>query len=77
MKELFSIFPGRLCAGSASLARGLQHIVRVFGWKATETGACDGVLNVSKDAHCSLPDPFCRLPGASCSETLAGGAAAS
>lgn len=68
MKELFSMFLGRLCAGSTSLARGLQHIARVFGWKAAEADACDGISNVSKDAHYSLPAPAHRLPGASCSE---------
>lgn len=70
MKELFSIFPGRLCAGSTSLAGSLQHIARAFGWKVAEADVCDGILNVSKDAHFSLPAPAHRLPDASCSEPL-------
>ena len=47
---------------------GLQHIARVFGLKVAEADVCDGILNVSKDAHCSLPGPVHRLPGANCSE---------
>ncbi|KAM7116967.1 shieldin complex subunit 1 isoform 2-T19 [Ciconia maguari] len=58
----------RLCAGSTSLAGGLEHIARRFGWKAAEADMCDAFLNVSKDAHCSLPGTARMLPGASCSE---------